>query len=378
MSINLISDMRYLFLIFQFSEAFSQISVSNTTFPKIGDTLKTIFTLNVPGGLNLGTTGGPKIWDFSQLSAGVSQQEVYLNPSAGKDAVSFPEANLIMRSGGQDLYIKSTTTKMEGLGFGGSNPFLDTSIVIKFNRRPVLRRAPVEFISSDDTQGEFRISLGADIIPDTLLSTLPIKPDSVRIQFSNSVRSIVDAYGTLKLQGRNFEVLKEKGVRITEIKLFVKILGLWLDPVALLGGNIPTDFIDLVGKDTTIVYNFYSNVKKEVIVSAEYDPSGTFLGVSFVDLNGKLSLVSNQKPESFRIFPNPFNEFITLSTIENEGRHGVSISDMLGNVVFFDILFFNKGETKQINTSNWPAGVYFLSLINSANKQNTTIQIIKN
>ena len=301
MSINLISDMRYLFLIFQFSEAFSQISVSNTTFPKIGDTLKTIFTLNVPGGLNLGTTGGPKIWDFSQLSAGVSQQEVYLNPSAGKDAVSFPEANLIMRSGGQDLYIKSTTTKMEGLGFGGSNPFLDTSIVIKFNRRPVLRRAPVEFISSDDTQGEFRISLGADIIPDTLLSTLPIKPDSVRIQFSNSVRSIVDAYGTLKLQGRNFEVLKEKGVRITEIKLFVKILGLWLDPVALLGGNIPTDFIDLVGKDTTIVYNFYSNVKKEVIVSAEYDPSGTFLGVSFVDLNGKLSLVSNQKPESFRI-----------------------------------------------------------------------------
>ncbi len=373
--------MRFLFIclviIFQISESYAQITITNSIFPKAGDTLKTIFTLNVPGGLNVGTTGGPKTWDFSQLTTGTRQQEIYLNPAAGKDFASFPDANLMSRSGGQDLYIKSSANIMEGLGFGGSNPFLDTNLVIKYNKRPVLRKTPVEFITSTSSVGEFRIDLGTDIIPDTLLSTLPIKPDSVRVQFSNTLRGIIDAYGTLKLSGKTFNVLREKAEAITETRIFVKVLGLWLDPVAILGGNIPAGFSDLLGKDTTIVYNFYSDQKKEVILSAEYTPEGTFLGVTYAELSGPLSSVSNQIPDTFRVFPNPVFDYLYLETGEQTGKYMVTVSDLLGRIVFFDIISFNVRESKQIDTTIWPEGNYFVSFFNVVNKKTNTIQVIK-
>ncbi|MBK7634660.1 MAG: hypothetical protein IPJ13_10465 [Saprospiraceae bacterium] len=51
----------------------------------------------------MGTTGGPKTWDFSQLKTGLKQQEIYALPSAGKDAAFFPEANLLLLSDGQNF-----------------------------------------------------------------------------------------------------------------------------------------------------------------------------------------------------------------------------------------------------------------------------------
>jgi hypothetical protein len=43
---------------------FAQVRITNSVFPKPGDTLKTIYTINVPTALQMGTTGGPKTWGF--------------------------------------------------------------------------------------------------------------------------------------------------------------------------------------------------------------------------------------------------------------------------------------------------------------------------
>ena len=374
--------MRILFLclasLFQFSEAFSQIIINNAIFPKAGDTLKTIFAQNVSGGLNTGSTGGPKVWDFSKLNTGTRQQELYLNPTAGKDVALFPDANLLLRSGGQDVYIKTSVNVMEALGFGGTTPFLDTNLVIKYTKKPLLRKTPIEFLSTTSSNGEFRIDVGKNIIPDTILSALPIKPDSVRIQFVSSLRGLIDAFGTLKVSGNFFNVLREKAQSITDIKLFVKILGFWVDPVPILGGNIPAGLKEILGKDTTILYNFYSNEKKEVIVSAEYTPDGTFLGVTYVDLPGSLSPVSDQLSGTFKVFPNPASDHLNISVGDAVGKFIVTASDMFGRIVYFEILDFKSAETKAINIATLPGGNYVLTFFNVANKDRSSIKFIKN
>ena len=191
----------------------AQITITNATFPKVGDTLKTAVVFDFAGNLTMGSTGGPKTWDFNILNVdeGIKQQEIYLNPAVGKDASSFPEATMMLLSDGQEIYLKSSATKLEGLGFGGANQFFDAPLVIKYSKRPVLRTAPLEFINTTATTGEFRIDISSNIIPDSLLAGLPFKPDSIRIQFSNSIKGLTDAYGSLKLQGNSFDVLRETG-----------------------------------------------------------------------------------------------------------------------------------------------------------------------
>ena len=356
---------------------FSQMRITNSVFPKPEDTLKTIYTINVPTALQMGTTGGPKTWDFSQLKTGLKQREIYALPSAGKDSAFFPEANLLLLSDGQEFYIRSTAQIMEAIGIGGQNEFLDTNLIIKYNKRPVLRKAPLEFINTTFSQGEFRIDLNARIIPDTLLEGLPIKPDSIRFQVSNTLRGLIDAYGTIKMHGKNYEVLREKAEVISEAKVFIKVLGLWVDLFAIAGGNIPEGFGNILGKDTTISYNFYNNIKKEAIVSAEYTPDGTFLGVTFIDDGTLTSSVDLTAIDTrFKIYPNPASEYIDIEIGETSTSYTCLVSDMSGSYVHFDIIL--SGNAARLNTMDWPDGLYLIQLFSPSGKMSFSQKIIKN
>jgi hypothetical protein len=360
------------------SSSFAQIKITNATFPKPGDTLKTIFSAVVPGALQLGSTGGPKNWDFSQLKNGIKQQEIYKLPSAGKDAAFFPDVNLLMISDGQEFYIKSTAQMMEGLGIGGSNEILDTSILIKYNKRPVLRKAPLEFINTTFSQGEFRIDLNARIIPDSLLQDFPVKPDSIRLQVSNTLRGMIDAYGTLKIHGKNYEVLREKAEVITEAKVFIKVLGIWLDLLTLAGDNIPEQFSNILGRDTTIAYNFYNNTKKETIVSATYTTNGTFLGVSFIDeFNLTSSIDQTLLGSPFNISPNPAGDYIEIRPENTEFAHSLLISDMSGRSVYFGIIEKGNNQNTRIDITDWAKGTYIAQLFTLRNTRIYSQKFIK-
>lgn len=373
--------MKNIFLYFLISicifKVSAQITVTNATFPKVGDTLKTAVSFDFEGNLPLGTTGGPKVWDFSILNAGIKQQEIYLHPSEGKDASAFPEATMLLISDGQEIYLKSSATKVEGLGFGGANQFFDAPLVVKYSRRPALRTAPLEFINSTSTTGEFRIDISSNIIPDTLLASLPLKPDSIRIQFSNEIKGLTDAFGNLKIQGQNFDVLREKVENISQTQLFIKILGIWIDPLPLLGGNIPGGFGDFLGKDTTITYNFISNTKKEILVSAEYNTSNELQSVTFADLGGVISSVQDIPSVNLMVYPNPVSDMLTFTTSDlPDGKYFITISDIQGKMVYFDTATLRNNENKQINTTAFRDGMYVLTLRNQNNSLNSSIKFV--
>lgn len=350
-----------LMLIALFANA--QITVTNSSFPVIGDKLKMVENFDLSSKLNMGPVNGPQTWDFSILNRGRLYEEIYKDAKSGIDAASFPDANLLVDIDGQIQYLKTSGTKIEQVGIGGTNDFIDAPITIKYTKRPTVRIAPLNFINSTASAGEFRIDISAKILPDSLLALIPINFDSIRIQFANSSKGVVDAYGTLKMQNKEFPVLREKVETNSETKVFLKIFGLWIDPLPLLGGNIPGGFENLLGKDTTITYNFYSDTKKEILVSAEYDLRNNFQGVNFADLGGVTASADNFDVPSFNIFPNPTSDVLKIQTPNwKEGMYLISISDISGKILYVEPSGLNQTQTKEINLSRFEKGMYILTL----------------
>jgi len=356
----------------------AQITVTNATFPKVGDTLKTAFIEEFSGTLNMGNVGGPQNWDFSALSSGTRQEEVFLNPAGGEFAAAFPDANLRIDNGGQELYMKSSATKIEALGFGGDNPFFDGPLVIKYSKRPVYRAAPLTFISSSTNVSEFRIDLSSSIIPDTLLAGLPIRPDSIRIQFSDNATGLMDAFGSLKMQNKTFDVLREKVQSISETKLFIKIFGAWIDPLPLIGGNIPGGFGGFLGRDTSITYSFYTNTKKEVLVAANFNLDNEFQSAIVADLGGIISSSDEVLiDESVLVFPNPAHDFLRIKCGKNiTGQHLITICDLQGKYVHAEIAELIPDADKTIDVSALSPGSYLLSLNSRSSRNVKTIRFV--
>jgi len=349
----------------------AQVTISSATFPKVGDTLRTVFADPLPSALSVGNVGGPQTWDFSGLTMGQRNNQVFVPASTGKDAAAFPESNLLLKNGGQELYLKSSATKIEALGFAGENPFFDAPLLVKYSKRPVFRVAPLTFISTTNSTAEFRIDIGTSIIPDTLLANLPIKPDSIRIQFNNTDKGLMDAFGTLKLQGKSFSVLREKVESITETKLFIKLFGLWIDPLPLLGGNIPGGFGAFLGQDTTYVYNFYTDSKKEVLVSAQFSTANELNSLEFADVGGVVSSSADLLiAGKLDIYPNPAADFITVQSAGMpDDWYLVTIAAMDGRPVKAALQQMVQGRIADIDLQQIPHGQYVLTIRDKSNKR---------
>lgn len=343
----------------------SQVTITSATFPKAGDNLK-YATLTSPGfDLDLKTTAGPHEWDFSVLNRGIKYEEVYLNPALGNDAATFPEANLLMKRDGEETYISANDTKLQALGLGGVNPLFGAPIAIRYTDRPSLRQAPLSFVNSIKSQSKFRIALPASIFPDSLLAIIPanFKPDSIRIDFNAASSGLLDAYGTLKMQGQTFNVLREKSEVESSTDIFIKvpILG-WVN-LQSLGGliDLPEFISRLIGKRETIVYRFHSNDKKEILVTATYNLDNVLTQVEFADL-GQVSGTDNTLVKSINFYPNPANDILHIQTgALPEGSYLITLSDINGKAVYAEPCFIHKGLVKTIDVSSFTSGTYFLT-----------------
>ncbi len=359
----------------------SQITVTNSTFPSIGDTLRTRTTSNPSSPVNVGTNNGPQTWNYNFLNSGGSMSEdIYVSPTLGTQSAAFPTSNLmILTDGGQEQYLRTSATKIEALGFGGENGFLPTNLAIKYTERPVLRVAPLNFITSNNSTGKFNISLSTDLLPDSLLSGLPFSIDSIRILFTNSTSGLVDAYGSLMLQNKTFDVLREKSTVTSNTALEVRIFNTWINPSSL-GFQIPGGLGDFLGSDTTINYNFYTNTRKDVLVSVEHNVKNEFQSVTFADVGGIITSSEDiSLDHTLMLYPNPASEFINIQTKDwKEGMYFLNITDLSGRVVYFENTKLEKNNIKQIPTHNLPAGQYIFTARDKFNQSIRSIKFIIN
>ncbi len=81
-----------------------------------------------------------------------------------------------------------------------------------------------------------------------------------------------------------------------------------------------------------------------------------------------------KKETSLKIYPNPATDLVNVSITSNEVNKKIQIIDLLGKVVFSDIIADDNTNLK-INTSNFIPGVYFVS-VTSNNKSIRTSKIV--
>jgi len=353
-----------IFALFVIFSAEAQIVVNNASFPKVGDQLRTYITDQVEN-VRIGESGENKTYDFSNLSGGELVVQRWLDKSTGKNQALFPDANVLVKvdSSEGELYAKILSSRIELVGFTSDEFIFASDLAINYKTRPVFRRSPMYYETNSRSEGSFFIAFSAAIIPDSLLASLPIKPDSIRLTFKEVTVDTIDGWGKVKLQGKTFDVLREKAISISENKLELKIpfLG-WIDLSTIFGGGGGGPVGPL--KDTTYLYNYYTNSKKEILVSVSMDAEQNPESVTYADLQTS-NLNEVDFSGTFGVYPNPADQFTKMSvTGLTDPEYHLKITGLDGRVWIEHSIKNMEAFETQINLQDFPKGIYVATLQN--------------
>ncbi|MEY4904339.1 MAG: hypothetical protein RLZZ292_2154, partial [Bacteroidota bacterium] len=254
-----------------------QITITKAAFPKAGDTLRTVSDGN-PKNLVMTESGGNQVWDFSTLKQSKTiTKTAILDAKEGTAADKFPDATLIERGAlGNENYIKITNKEYEDLGYAGADPTgFGLSVIARYDPTVTMRRAAKFFDIAND-ESALKISLPLAILPDSIKKAILgqfSSVDSLRIRFNSNRTDVVEGWGKLKIPGGEYDVLREKRINYSDSHLDLHLFGTWLDVTQFIGaaGGATGGAAGLLGKDTTITYNFFSDKAIEPIAVVTVD-----------------------------------------------------------------------------------------------------------
>lgn len=76
-----------------------------------------------------------------------------------------------------------------------------------------------------------------------------------------------------------------------------------------------------------------------------------------------------------KLYPNPVKNSLYLTAEETIANGRISVYNVLGQLVYADMLNVNAGTSVQVNTQVWPAGIYAVVIEGDGNK--SVMQIVK-
>ncbi len=348
----------------------AQTTLTDAYFPSANDSLQTAIALpQYTRSLRLTPASSTaQRWDFSFLRAALNSTakttERYVTATDTGLLRQFPSAKLMQDIGGGQLaaYNKSTT-RFDLLGFKNINlGGIQLPLVAKFLQPVLERRAPLTYNTTNRNQSNFVVAFTTDIIPDTFLNLLPIRPDSIRVRFQTDRQDKTDAFGTVLIPGGSYDVLRERRYEVTETKIEAKINPLpWLDITSLIltGQQRP--------RDTTIRYYFWSNLSKEPIALLTTDAADSIVlaEYKYLKINTFVKNASyTEGVSSVSIFPNPTTQeaFFDVKTGGTALAFSLIISDNLGRNVGQKNLKNETEQRVQIDVSTFPNGLYWARL----------------
>ncbi len=354
----------------------AQITVTSATFPVAGDSLITA-TDNLPAGIDMMTGGGNQTWDFSNLQAPFSQSTVFRPASEGQDVASFPNANALTAFGPGEAYYDSNASTFEFLGYTGTDPAgLGIDLIAKFSPPVVERRSPMNFNDFNESSSNVVLPFAWEDLPPAITDSLdvPIQPDSIRLSITNERTDEVDAWGTATIPGgQSYEVLRLRRWEIsnTSLEALVPLFG-WQDISDLVG--------NFFGADTTLTYNFYSNIAKEEIAIVTADPMTE--EVTRVEYKTDEVFTTNIKNLSatkadLYAYPNPAIEDVRFefANLKN-GQYNLKLYNILGIPVWEDTFYVAGSRTIEVDLSNFKKGTYLYSLSDMNGKTITTKRLM--
>jgi Secretion system C-terminal sorting domain len=358
-------------LVFISTEITAQTSLTDAYFPSANDSLQTAIALpQYTRSLRLSAASTTaQRWDFSFLRSAVNSTakttERYLSATDTALLRQFPTAKLMRDIGGGQLAAyNKTATRFDLLGYKNINlGAVQLPLVARFLQPVLERRAPLNFNTTNRNQSNFVVAFSSDIIPDTLLSLLPIRPDSIRVRFQTDRQDKTDAFGTLLIPGGSYEVLRERRYEVTDTKIEARINPLpWLDITALIltGQQRP--------RDTTIRYYFWSNLSKEpiAILTTNDVDSITSAEYKYLKINTSVkNALNTEGVSSISIFPNPTTHeaFFDIKISSSMTSFSVNISDNLGKNIVQKSFKNEKEQRVGVDVSSFSSGIYWVRLM---------------
>ncbi len=360
----------------------AQITLTNATFPAVGDTLKTAVDA-APTGIQVTAEGPNQAWDYSSLSPDVEQETIYRPASEGSVGSLLPTADAFVGLGAGNVgetYYNITTTAVERVALNGNDPIgLGLPSLFRFTPPAIERRAPLVFGASNSSTSSVSLPFSSDLLPATITDSLPFVPDSFRIRLAFERMDKVDAWGKLTIPGGTFDVLREKRTEFRETKIEAKVpfFG-WLDVTALLVTN-PN--LANIGKDTTSMYYFFSNNSKEPIAVATMDPQDQNV-TSMTYKNGG-TIVSgiheNIKNATVSISPNPAHDFILFNSNDLKmDDYSLTISNLAGQLILRELIDNSDLSGYKLDISGLSDGIYFYQILDKKGQLISGDKFVKN
>jgi hypothetical protein len=367
----------YIFILI-FNILTGQIVVRDNTLPRVGDTLRTA-TDNLPTGINPGNSGPNQFWDFSSLQAPFISEQVLKPRSAGEHGSQFPTASFFVDAQGDgEVYYRMTPTQQFQMGFVGNPPGgFNIQVTGRYNPNYLEKRVPMNYEESGMNSANLSIPFSAEILPDTLFTGLPLRPDSIRLLTEQVYNSTIDAWGTMTIPTGTFNVLREK--RVTEFNRKIEAksnaIPVWINISDLV--PIP----GLSGMDTTITYYYWSDNTKEpiaVVQTAEMGSQVTNVQFKADNSTVSTSYVPSGNSGDVHAYPNPAIGAVRFDFIGvKDGNYTLKIFNILGVEVWSKKYQITGGKrTVKLDLDGYQKGTYLYSLTDDKGKPIITKRLI--
>jgi hypothetical protein len=367
----------FILLVFFFPSLISaQITLTNSYFPVAGDSFRVATATAATAKLvRLTAAGANQTWNYNFLrsarnSTAFSTERYRAIASDTAAFRQYPNGELVRQTDdGEVAILNRTTTKLELLGFKNFNLGNFSLPGVAFRYAPPIneRHAPLSYIlPTASFVSNFTAAVPSSALPDSLLTRLPLRPDSVRVNYRIARQDRTDAWGSLLIPGASATpVLRERRFEESEIRVEVKVsIFPWVDITPTLVSALGNDFRP--AKDTTISYYFWSNTTKQPLLVIETNGRDSVKSAKYrwQAIVAGLNTEGGKNDLSMTLFPNPSKvNSETILEIKNclSNTYTISIVDIQGKNVS---TISGKNATTDkfsVKIPLLPQGLYFLN-----------------
>lgn len=361
-----------------------QVQLTTDYFPKAGDTLKTILADSAyAASLDQLSPGTDREWNFGTPVAASSRFEPV--ESAEGDPL-FPGAAIKILTNFSTLsYYQVTETEFNLIGLQtGIDELPDFDIITPVIPVRPTRRAPLAYLDQYSTVTSNRATLSPDSIPPAALAIIGSfleGVDSLRITFTSTRNDLVDAYGTVLLDSKSYEVLRETRNESIFVKLEVKsVITAWTDVTALAIQTSPQAGNFLGQQPRTVTQLYWSPGSIEPVAEFVSD-AGTGALQSLV-YKQRIIPTSTDGPQlaqaTINVYPNPATETAIFEVNGlGRGEYTLSLFNVVGSkLAVKKFTAVSSQERLALNVSDLPQGMYLYNLRNAQGRTIATKRLL--
>lgn len=303
--------------------------------PIVGDVINS-YTVN--GTVDNSATGNGATFNNTSLTQGVASNTTYAAPTTTETS-TFPGTTIKMVATGNTILYKSSATKLEITGVVTPDATLNFAAD---NGTFITYPAAYGHSETDNAKGTFTSTTASGL-------------------FKGTINTTSDAYGTLLVGSKTYTNV----IRIKSVQNFN------------LYQSTDTNYLFPIGNITNTAYSYYDATHKFPILSS----TNGNLSVPLLSINQTtsgaqvlsevyLSAIDSVKKESFRIYPNPAQDFIEFKG--NTGKYSTA------HIYTLDGRLIKTADiaSGRIQISELPQADYFIEVSGKEGKSET-VKFIK-